>query len=779
MNTVTLHFKADGQQLIALDSVYSYASNTVDYIIADFKLGDNWTGFDVVTAVWYTDYDCISTVLDGDGVCVVPHEVLTKRGQVQVNLVGADLDEEESDGAELIDRLTTYPLKAILIDANARICGTETAPVTPSQFYQFIAIVKAEVGKVRDIESTVLNPDYTLTINYSDGTSDTVGPIRGEKGETGATGATGNGISKIEKIGTAGLVDTYRITYTNGAHYDYTVTNGAKGDTGNGIESIYLTGTSGAVKTYTILFTNGDTFEYQVTDGEVTFAALDTMLEPLLIKDTASGDIASFPDGQNVYPLRKCTVQIEPIQDLHGYDSPWVGGSHYNQWDEVWELGQFNNTTGEPIPSNECIRSKNFIKVSPSTSYSTTAQGGHMQMFFYDTNEAFISQTWFSVNPFTTPNNAEYMKFRMSSTYGTTYKNDIAINYPSTITTYTPYANICPISGRDSVGVDIWGNNYLDPSEAHSGIGYNPAVGTKITPSAPASQWTDNGDGTFSISSLGSWAQAGFISQKLPLGGVKLKVENVTGNLRMGAYVLDNDFKVVRISDIRNPVTDGGTFAITTTFTNNDTYLAVYISGSGAAASITRPRIYYNNEVDIDTYVPYNGTTTTISLGTTVYGGSDEVVGGVGSDEWGRKNLGDLSWTYSSGSKRFIASLNDAYNSGNEVSNVKADILCEQYKTVTNAEAYSGTYDSSIGLPYYNLSPKVNIKDTRYSDANAFKTAVDGVYIYYRKATPTSFTTEPQTIQTLQGRNNIFSDAGDTEVLYVADTKLYIDKVTS
>ena len=39
--------------------------------------------------------------------------------------------------------------------------------------------------------------------------------------------APGRGIQQIEKIGTVGLVDTYRITYTDGTHFDYTVNNGA------------------------------------------------------------------------------------------------------------------------------------------------------------------------------------------------------------------------------------------------------------------------------------------------------------------------------------------------------------------------------------------------------------------------------------------------------------------------------------------------------------------------------------------------------------------------
>lgn len=62
---------------------------------------------------------------------------------------------------------------------------------------------------------------------------------QGETGATGATGpqgptgATGNGIASIVKTGTSGLVDTYRITMTDGSYFDYTVTNGAKGDKGD------------------------------------------------------------------------------------------------------------------------------------------------------------------------------------------------------------------------------------------------------------------------------------------------------------------------------------------------------------------------------------------------------------------------------------------------------------------------------------------------------------------------------------------------------------------
>lgn len=51
-------------------------------------------------------------------------------------------------------------------------------------------------------------------------------------GGGGTPGKDGVGIQKIEKTGTAGLVDTYTITLTDGSTYTYTVMNGRDGDPG-------------------------------------------------------------------------------------------------------------------------------------------------------------------------------------------------------------------------------------------------------------------------------------------------------------------------------------------------------------------------------------------------------------------------------------------------------------------------------------------------------------------------------------------------------------------
>lgn len=97
---------------------------------------------------------------------------------------------------------------------------------------------RATVVKVGDT-ATITITDYegTTTATISDGERGPAGPQgvpgeRGETGQTGATGETGNGIASIVKTGTAGLVDTYTITYTDGGTTMYTVTNGAEGQPG-------------------------------------------------------------------------------------------------------------------------------------------------------------------------------------------------------------------------------------------------------------------------------------------------------------------------------------------------------------------------------------------------------------------------------------------------------------------------------------------------------------------------------------------------------------------
>lgn len=65
----------------------------------------------------------------------------------------------------------------------------------------------------------------TSTLDVMDGKDGAVGP-------PGKDGVDGNGILDISKIGSEGLVDTYRISFSDGTHYDHEVHNGRQGQQG-------------------------------------------------------------------------------------------------------------------------------------------------------------------------------------------------------------------------------------------------------------------------------------------------------------------------------------------------------------------------------------------------------------------------------------------------------------------------------------------------------------------------------------------------------------------
>ena len=149
--------------------------------------------------------------------------------------------------------------------------------------------------------------------------------------------------------------------------------------------------------------------------------------------------IATFPDGADNVPLSELEVEIEP--NLSGVSSVNVVVNGVNQWDEQWELGTINDS-GVNATDNNKIRSKNYIPIKPSTDYfivcPSSSKNG--KCFFYDKDKTFISSAWFYGNAVTSsPSNAYYIRFGMVDAYGTTYNNDISINYPSTDTQYHAY----------------------------------------------------------------------------------------------------------------------------------------------------------------------------------------------------------------------------------------------------------------------------------------------------------------------------------------------------
>lgn len=145
----------------------------------------------------------------------------------------------------------------------------------------------------------------------------------------------------------------------------------------------------------------------------------------------------------------------------------------FNQWDEEWEVGDIDASSGALISATDRIRTKNPIPVIGGTSYCMSYSGGITNnttiitwLVLYDINNDFVDKIGIGItgtnraNTFTVPANVRYIRFYCLPAYGTTYNHDICINLSNASKngTYEPYRkstmqlNLGSFQVRDSQG---------------------------------------------------------------------------------------------------------------------------------------------------------------------------------------------------------------------------------------------------------------------------------------------------------------------------------------
>ena len=167
-------------------------------------------------------------------------------------------------------------------------------------------------------------------------------------------------------------------------------------------------------------------------------------------------------------------------------------------------------------------------------------------------------------------------------------------------------------------------------------------------------------------------------------------------------------------------------------------------------------------------YSPYTGETIPVSFPSTIFGGYVDLVTG---ELWGTYGIVDLSsktWTAerNGDSKFFLSSeVADAVLITN--TETIANIYCPIFKTVKASEIYLDTSgENAIG----QVRKKFRVKANSYNeDADAFRTAMNGINLVYELAEPVLIATlSPQQINAIKGNNTIWSDAnGDCSVTFL------------
>ena len=179
--------------------------------------------------------------------------------------------------------------------------------------------------------------------------------------------------------------------------------------------------------------------------------------------------------------------------ELKSIDDFQIKSVGFNQWDEEWELGTISKDTGANDTSNIHICSKHYIKCNSNYDYYFNTPIG-IYLRCYDEDKNYIGVPELNNDGYVGPNNlvnntdlplnTKYIRFWLSSPYGTTYNNDICINLShSGIRNgeYEPYQeDILPINIstiKDENGEVLFPNGLCSAGEAHDELVYDKAIG--------------------------------------------------------------------------------------------------------------------------------------------------------------------------------------------------------------------------------------------------------------------------------------------------------------
>lgn len=527
-----------------------------------------------------------------------------------------------------------------------------------------------------------------------------------------------------------------------------------------------------------------------------TKLAKETDVAPVIINN-ASGTVASFQDGAEM-SVKDCVVSIEPVQDLHGQDVPYPAGGGKNKYpiaigeDVFTDNGSATHSnnngalvivtnassgsSGVYIPSTSKIYEAFNAMTTPFTvSFDIVASASGNVRFIACGEGNSISEavgtTKVRLSRTVTDTSTKNFNIYGINNGATLTVTNLQIEAGSTATAYSPYSNICPISGWTGANVTRTGKNLFrlpngTVSVTNGSITIannvctrtptNPVQATNFLTSAALTTLGMNDEyfpGTYYFSAnlkSGSIASATFVAQFVYSDGTT--VTQTAGN----PVTLTNKAKLNAIQ-----------FSPPLLIESTNIIVAEFQLETGSILS---------------DFEPYSDTTYTISWQSeagTVYGGSLDATTGALTVETACVDLRSAipQWTKSTSYPgSYYASLTQVKNYYN-LPSLKAStpFLCSHAKTVP----YIVNYQS--GACYCDGSVNVWIMDAS-STLEEWKNYLEAQYnagtpvqVNLTLSEPQTYQLTPIEVKTILGQNHIFADCGDISVDYCADTKTYVD----
>ena len=442
-------------------------------------------------------------------------------------------------------------------------------------------------------------------------------------------------------------------------------------------------------------------------------------------------------------PLKKLLLTLSPIQDLHGYNKPWVGGSGKNHLDidallvapqgtlysgdtpytfpHVLELVLEPNTT-YTVSSDYTIANKQrivYVDTAASTDavykantvVKTTGSDGILKIGFFDNrtgSEEFLNKTVY-----------------------------LQVEEGSTATDYEPYENDCPIEGWTQVGVEHKGVNLIDDT---------------------ADIWTNNRfiDDIGVVKSSNKYR---YTTDLIPVEPnttyyvQELKTRTTENAVTVPFY--DENGEFLTRPAVTNSTTATGIMGGTFTTTADTRYIR--ISCGRYSENVQLEKGDTRSE-----YEPYRGRTYTIPFGRTVYSATvNTVTGELVVDKEFAVFDGSETWT------KNTRAMNAFYTSRPQGCKQSTTMVSDKFTYVSNVQDLYNTYGTCFCGSSMNFSvDPETIGGSTIEDWKAWLSN-NPLQVVYELTTPVTYQLTPQQISTFIGQNNLTSDGNITEVVYL------------
>ena len=480
---------------------------------------------------------------------------------------------------------------------------------------------------------------------------------------------------------------------------------------------------------------------------------------------TAIGNPATF-DTDGVWPLKSLKVGFEPVQDLHGYDNPWPAGGGKNKanitaetirkptwYDGGWSGVSLNDKHGitqtrgyqqggagglhiENLSAGTYTFSMTFLGETPQCMLYSSCIDENGNSTTIVPNRAMSKNGTRHMYTFVVPEGTIDICFRPTiwSASGSYDLEDVQLESGSTATAWTPYSNICPITGWTGMTVKCTGENLITCN------------GTSETVNGVTFEHDGNSVHISGANTSGKVVRHTFSTDLVYKQGLVLT--GVPGMKPDGLYGTTSAVRP-----------DPG-------YKNADVVKGKYYDSD--IAQLYSWRVYINADYDGTpfTYTPIvaNGALYIVDWADeagTVYGGTLDVVTGQLVVDRATVDMGTLNWRNTNFNKQTgFAAYN--LNGGKSITGyngIMEKAVCSIYSIGSNGSMTEASSNmlAAVGA-YYTSGCNVYVRDSRFTDAATFKSAMSGVQLVYELATPITYHLTPQQVLSLVGTNTIFSD---------------------